>query len=95
MAERFDQSERMKAYGRIVARAWSDRAFKQRLLADPASVLREFKIDVPAGRQVRVVEETDAVGYFVLPAQPGDLSFEQLEKIAAGMTGTSCSTSSP
>jgi hypothetical protein len=30
-----------KAWGQIVARAWQDEAFKRRLLADPAAVLRE------------------------------------------------------
>ncbi len=32
--------ERAKAYSRIVAKAWEDEAFKQRLLADPKATLQ-------------------------------------------------------
>ena len=45
-----------------MAKAWSDAAFKQRLLAGPVAVLRAEGVDVPAGRQVRVVEESDTLG---------------------------------
>ncbi|HEV2438707.1 MAG TPA: NHLP leader peptide family RiPP precursor [bacterium] len=91
MAEKPDQKEFAKEYAQIVARAWSDSAFKQRLLSDPASVLREYKLDPPAGVQVRIVEQTDKVAYFVLPAKPpGDLSVEQLGSVAAGSCSTLC-----
>jgi hypothetical protein len=50
-----------KALSQVVAKAWSDAAFKQRLLAGPVAVLRAEGVDVPAGRQVRVVEESDTL----------------------------------
>lgn len=40
------QDEQAKPYGRIVAKAWSDEAFKQRFMAEPAAVLKEHGIQV-------------------------------------------------
>jgi hypothetical protein len=56
--EREPRQERR--WGRIVARAWDDAAFRRRLLAEPACVLREEGIDVPAGVAVRVIEGESA-----------------------------------
>ncbi len=43
--------ERLKAYSRIVAKAWGDEAFKQRLLADPKATLQAVGVPVPAGAE--------------------------------------------
>src|SRR5262245_49659796 len=48
-----------KQWSQIVAKAWADESFKRRLLADPAAVLLEQGTAVPAGVQVRVVEDAD------------------------------------
>ena len=56
--EREPRQERR--WGWIVARAWDDAAFRRRLLAEPACVLREEGIDVPAGAAVRVIEGESA-----------------------------------
>lgn len=45
---------------KVVARAWTDPAFKQRLLADGRAACEELGLDVPALRLV-VVENTPAV----------------------------------
>ena len=45
---------------KVVARAWTDPAFKQRLLADGTAACEELGLDVPALRLV-VVENTPAV----------------------------------
>ena len=73
----------------VVAKAWQDEAFKQRLLNDPHGVLLEHGVQVPAGAQVRVVENTDEAHHLVLPQPPRDLSIEQLDAIAGG--GGACS----
>jgi hypothetical protein len=78
------QDEQARAWGSVVARAWSDEAFKQRLLADPAAVLRENGVDVPAGTQVQVHEATSSVAHLVLPARPAEISDEQLAAVAGG-----------
>src|SRR5262245_16943545 len=70
------------AYSKITAQAWSDPAYKARLIADPARVLREAGIDVPAGMKVKAVENTGDTAHFILPAPPvdGELSEESLSK---------------
>ncbi len=72
--------------GEIVAKCWKDAAFKKRFVSDPSSVLREHQIEVPAGVQLKVVENTDKVVYFTLPEAPGAaaLSDSELEKAAGG-----------
>jgi hypothetical protein len=73
------------AYAKVVARAWSDPAFKAQLLADPNAALASAGASVPPGMAVKVVESTEKLTYFVLPARPENvaLSQESLEKVAA------------
>src|SRR5262245_29926823 len=78
-------SSRRSGYGQVVAKAWQDEAFKQRVLSDPHSVLQEHGVQVPTGRQVRVVENTDQVVDLVLPQRPGDVPAEQLDEFTGGV----------
>lgn len=73
--------------GQIVSKAWSDPVFKQRLLANPASIAREYGLEVPAGIELRVVEDTDSVHHVILPPKPSsrELSDAQLEQVAGGL----------
>lgn len=43
---------------KIVARAWVDPAFKQRLLADAKAAIAELGVPLPAGADLRVIENT-------------------------------------
>jgi hypothetical protein len=72
--------------GKVIAKTWSDPAFKQKLLTDTAATLKAEGIEVPAGVQVRAVENTATLIYVVLPPKPapGALSDEDLEKVAGG-----------
>ena len=54
--------------GRVIARAWSDSAFKDKLLAEPAAALAELKLTLPAGKTVVAVENTTALTHIVLTA---------------------------
>src|SRR4051794_19426167 len=73
------------AYGKIVARAWRDPAFKEKLLTDPHAALDDAGLSVPAGVTVTVVEDTATQVHLVLPAKPtGELSDEALEQVAGG-----------
>ena len=54
-----------KQWGRIVAQAWVDEAFKERLLAEPKAVLQEYGIAVPAGSGVRVLELPEQAAYLM------------------------------
>ena len=51
---------------RVVAKAWTDPAFKQRLLADGTAAMAELGIAGAEGDNVRVVENTDAVHNLVV-----------------------------
>jgi hypothetical protein len=64
-----------RQWARVVARAWDDDGFRQRLLAEPEAVLREAGIALPPGVPVRVVEDdaaqdTDTGACLRLPARP-------------------------
>jgi hypothetical protein len=70
-----DSRERGHRYAQIIARAWADEEFKQRLMSDPRSVLGEFDVKIPRGAEVRVVTEPPARKargeiVFVLPEKP-------------------------
>jgi hypothetical protein len=70
----------------LLADCWADPALKQRLLQDPATVLKERGIAAPAGSQVKIHEDSDAVIHFVLPRKPaeGELSVEELQAVSGG-----------
>ena len=82
-------------WSQIVARAWCDADFMQRLLSDPRAVLAENDLEVPPGTEIEVVlgteikvEDTDAVRRFVLSAgPPDDLTEEDLVGDAVAYCG--------
>ena len=57
----------LKKWSQLLKQVWADEQLKQRLLDKPAAVLQEHGIEVPAGMEVRVVENTDKVSYVTLP----------------------------
>ena len=76
-------------WGQVVAQAWSDPAFKAKLLADPVAVLQENGVRPPAGLRINVAENTDEVLNLVLPAKPPaqELSEEDLQPVGASQRG--------
>ena len=77
--------ERRAAYAKVVARAWSDEAFKAKLKSDPHATLAEHGVAVPPGMTVKVQENTADTFHLVLPQAPeGELSEADLEKVAGG-----------
>ena len=80
-----EQSQVMDMYNRMVAKCWADAEFKARLLANPAEVLKAEGVELPAGIEFRIVENTPTVQYWVLPLPPkeaGELDDEQLSVTA-------------
>ena len=92
------QGDMAKQYGQLVARAWSEPAFKQRLLTDPKAVFAEHGLQVESGIELKVVEDTPTLSHFVLPPPPSeDLSDEKLDLVAGGALGdiaSNCASSS-
>ena len=89
MAQDPRQQEQAKQWGQVVARAWSDETFKQRLLSDPQAVLTEAGLFVPPNLTVQVHEATPTQLHLVLPPPPpgrtGDkLSEAELDQVAGG-----------
>jgi hypothetical protein len=67
-----NDKEHSEEFRQVIAKTWADDDFKRRLLTDPVCALGVEGIDIPAGLEVRVVENTDRVFYLVLPAKPAD-----------------------
>jgi hypothetical protein len=81
------KSNEKNAYTRIVAHAWKDARFKEKLLKNPKEALKEMGMDVPANFDVRVIEEKTNTMTFILPkapAQTRELSEQELQKLAGG-----------
>ncbi len=77
----------MDTYNRLVAKCWSDPAFKARLLANPADTLKAEGVELPAGIEFKIVENTPSLQYWVLPVPPkevDELDDEQLSRISGG-----------
>ena len=69
-------SEEM-VWSQIVARAWCDEDFMQRLLSDPKAVLAEHDVEVLPGQDLEVVfgpevkvDDTDTGRRFILTSKP-------------------------
>ena len=82
-------SSRDTVTSQVVNRATRDSAFRQELLQNPKeTVERELGVSIPAGIELRVVEETTSTLYLVLPPQPiaagQELSDRELEQVAGG-----------
>ena len=78
----------------LIEKAWKEDAFRQALLTDPrGAVEKALGGKLPAGLQVKLVEETADTFYLVLPPNPdrapsGQLSDQQLEAVAGGWSDT-------
>jgi hypothetical protein len=78
--------EQSKQYAQIVARAWQDDAFRQRLVGSPNAVFEEYGISVPSGVTIRMLENTSDLYYLALPARPVELNDEMLDQVAGGVS---------
>ena len=89
-----DQTTRRDFELQLIEKAWKEDAFRQALRSDPqGAVERALGGKLPAGVQVKVVEESADTFYLVLPASPdaapsSELSDQELDRVAGGWTGT-------
>jgi hypothetical protein len=75
-------------YARVVAKSWTDPRFRERLIADPKTVLGEYGITIPAGIQLSVAPGAAMSRLeLALPYKP-DLSEQSLGRHAADASGT-------
>lgn len=81
--------ENAKKMAKVMAKCWADEKFKKELIADPARVLKEQGIEVPAGLKVSFHENTEKEAHIIIPPKPSaELSDEQLDKVAGGANCT-------
>jgi len=74
-----------KVWARIVAKAWTDKAFKKRLMENPYQVLRESGLEIPADFKFQVHENAPKIHHLVIPEMPNqELDEKMLENISAG-----------
>ena len=66
----------MSGFAKIVAHAWSDRTFKQKLLNNPATAMAEHGVKVR-----RVIENTADTHYLVLPQAPTNTSTKTIGEL--------------
>ena len=89
-----ETEETLKKWSQLVAQAWADEKLKQQLMDNPIQVLQKHGIDVPAGVDIRVVENTDKVTYLTLPTKPSggvtELTSGQLAGVGAGAGWCAC-----
>jgi len=79
--------------GRLIAKAWSDPAFRAALRGPGAraAIAQAAGIAIPSSVQVRVIEEQPGEMIFVLPQRQspatiaGELNEAELESVAGGM----------
>jgi hypothetical protein len=83
--------EDQRKWTQLVKRAWSDPTLKQQLLNDPAPLLREHGIAIPAGADVRVVQDRDTVACIVDSVKSADdvpeLTANDLSGVIGGRAG--------
>jgi len=80
--------EKGKKIGRIIAKAWVDDGFKQRLLADATAALQAEGVAVPEGVTVKAVENTRTVFHLVIPPKPPfELTEDEMAACAGGGGG--------
>ena len=65
-----DILRRKLAVAKLIANAWTNEEFKARLTRDPKTVLKESGIEVHPDKEIRIVENTASVHYFVIPEKP-------------------------
>jgi len=73
-----NQEEQGKKMAQLIAKCWADEAFKQKLLADPAATLKKEGVELPDGRSVKAVENTDEVFHLVIPLKEEGVEMGQL-----------------
>lgn len=80
-----DQKELSTVWSKIIRKAWTDEAFKQRLLAHPHDVIKEYKIEIPSNINIKIVEAPLNTKLILLPPkQKEEISEAELDKISGG-----------
>lgn len=84
------EEEVTQIWAKLVADSWENGELRQRLLADPAGVLKENGVDIPEGVSIASFEDDGNTIVLPVACQPEEeeLSDDDLEGVAGGLIGT-------
>ena len=84
-----DEERIKQLWGELVVQSWKDETLGQRLLEEPAAVLKENGVEVPEGVTIKAFEDDGNTIIFPVAHKPADseLSDEDLESVAGGKLG--------
>lgn len=68
----------------VIAKCWADERFKAQLISNPVATLKSEGINLPAGMQVEVHENTNHQMFMVIPKPPTTIDDETLDTVAGG-----------
>lgn len=72
----------------LIAESKTDPDFRQRLIETPRATISEFaKVEIPAGLEISILQETSSHRYLVLPpiaAESSELSDDDLARVSGG-----------
>ena len=79
-----NQEERNRQMQQIIAKCWSDEAFKEKLVADPHATLVAEGVEIPEGVNINVLSNTPSTMHLVIPEMQDDrhrdMDFEGVER---------------
>lgn len=78
-----DLNQAQFKWAEILTKAWTDEAFKQRLLADPTKVLKESGIPLTPEMKYIIHENTEHQTHIVLPLPPKEKTGSEILSILA------------
>jgi hypothetical protein len=87
------KDEKSKRIAQLTARAWADPHFKEKLLTNPREAFDEYKIEVPDGITLKVLENTNEVIHFILTPPPINLSKIEFGNLPIHVMDCPCSHS--
>lgn len=81
------ESEKKKAaLAEVTVRAWQDMVYRTKLADDPAQVLREAGVILPAGCRVTLLENTGSIAHLAIPRLE-DLTGSGKERFLSELAG--------
>ncbi len=91
------QTKTQELFEQVVVTAWENSEFKSKLMANPIETLEEVsggKVEIPNGKTLVVLDEVDTLNrqpkadetYLIIPENTYELTEEQLETVAGGVT---------
>jgi hypothetical protein len=80
-------TDNSRAMAKVIAKAWTDPAYKKRLLSEPEKVVAEEGIKVPKGAKVYIHENSAQAVHLVLPQRPNDAMSDDALNQRAGAHG--------